>query len=238
MVRSHPAAPPTIRGLWPPFGRRWTSSSAGSFNQRSAGRGERLLIGGDTVNSSQLRALPRCAHIASHGKSGTAATCLTGFVSGTNATTLSAVTRCTYGWARTGRTWPTRLREAGAVVVRREMARGSNVSIAQNGAGTRRLDQCKIRGLCSRCVPSISIGERDPKMTIYYQCEMKRGDARTVGWIEERGAKVGSRVELKSADGEFWEVVEVYQPGLQEAQLRAKQANDRNALPSIAGNRT
>lgn len=72
-------------------------------------------------------------------------------------------------------------------------------------------------------------------MTTYFQCRLRHGDAETVAWIEERGAKVGKRVELKTADGEMWDVAEVYPHGLDEAALRQKQANDRNALPSIIG---
>jgi len=72
-------------------------------------------------------------------------------------------------------------------------------------------------------------------MTTYYQCRLQRGNSETVGWIEDRGAKVGASVELKSADGNFWRVTEVYPFGMDEAKLRQKQANDRNALSSIAG---
>lgn len=74
-------------------------------------------------------------------------------------------------------------------------------------------------------------------MTTYFQCKLRQGDSETVGWIEDRGAKVGARVELKTADGGFWDVLEVYPGGLDEATLRQKQANDRNALPSIIGAR-
>jgi hypothetical protein len=70
---------------------------------------------------------------------------------------------------------------------------------------------------------------------MYFQCKFRRGDAETIAWIEERGAKVGAEVELLSADGQFWRVVEVYQPGLDEAVLREKQKKDRNSLPSIIG---
>jgi hypothetical protein len=69
-------------------------------------------------------------------------------------------------------------------------------------------------------------------MTMYFQCKMRRGNAETVAWIEERGAKVGAEVELTTADGECCKVVEVWQPGMEEEALRAKQAADRNSLPS------
>jgi hypothetical protein len=71
-------------------------------------------------------------------------------------------------------------------------------------------------------------------MSTYYQCRFQRG-SKTIAWIEERGAKVGASVELKTADGERWNVIEMFVPGLDEAKLREKQQNDRNALPSIAG---
>ncbi len=73
-------------------------------------------------------------------------------------------------------------------------------------------------------------------MTIYYQCKLRNGSAETVGWVEERGAKVGADVEL-AEDGSFWRVLEVWQPGLDEVALRSKQKNDRNALPSLVGKR-
>lgn len=72
-------------------------------------------------------------------------------------------------------------------------------------------------------------------MALYFQCKMRRGEHETVGWIEERGARIGLHVELLSLDGKFWEVTEVWRPGLEERALKAKQARDRNALPSIVG---
>lgn len=68
---------------------------------------------------------------------------------------------------------------------------------------------------------------------MFFQCKLRQGDAETVAWIEARGAKVGNWVELKTADGQMWQVTEVYGYGLDEVALRQKQANDRNALPSI-----
>ena len=71
-------------------------------------------------------------------------------------------------------------------------------------------------------------------MTLYFQCKLQCHDDTTIGWIEECGAQVGKSVELKT-DGRFWDVVEVYKPGIEEEALRKKQANDRNSLPSIIG---
>lgn len=68
-----------------------------------------------------------------------------------------------------------------------------------------------------------------------YQCKLKLADgSTTIGWIEERGAKVGHKCELLE-DGKFWEVVEVYQPPLEEKVLKEKQKRDRDCLPSIRG---
>ena len=69
----------------------------------------------------------------------------------------------------------------------------------------------------------------------YFQCRLSErgGSGRTVGWIEERGARVGSFVEMKDLGGARYRVDEVYQPPLEIAVLRAKQARDRNALPSL-----
>lgn len=69
----------------------------------------------------------------------------------------------------------------------------------------------------------------------YKQCLLSKGQSSTVAWIEERGAKEGYEVELKTADGDFWRVDKVYPYAIDEDALRTKQANDRNALPSIAG---
>ena len=44
---------------------------------------------------------------------------------------------------------------------------------------------------------------------LYYWCNLQRENNHTSGYIEERGAKVGSKVELVDLDGEFWEVMSV-----------------------------
>ena len=71
---------------------------------------------------------------------------------------------------------------------------------------------------------------------LWYQCKFRGADGgETVAWIEERGASVGAMVELVTADGKFWEVLEVYEPPMNGAALREKQTKDRNSLPSIIG---
>jgi hypothetical protein len=69
----------------------------------------------------------------------------------------------------------------------------------------------------------------------YYQCKLRAIDdsSETVGWIEERGAKLGARVEMKDFGGRLFEVLEVYGMPMEETALREKQARDRNAFPSL-----
>jgi len=69
----------------------------------------------------------------------------------------------------------------------------------------------------------------------YHQCRMKEvnGSRETIGWIEDRGAKVGAHVELKDFDA-FFEVLSVSDIAINADDLRQKQANDRNCFASIA----
>ncbi len=74
------------------------------------------------------------------------------------------------------------------------------------------------------------------KQKMYMQCRMEQqrehGIAELVGWIEERGAKVGARIELKGEEG-LWVVVTAGGPAVEIQKLREKQAADRASLPSI-----
>ena len=47
---------------------------------------------------------------------------------------------------------------------------------------------------------------------MYQQCELQNGTAKTVAWIEERGAKPGRIVELLDIglEPEMWTVVKVF----------------------------
>lgn len=67
---------------------------------------------------------------------------------------------------------------------------------------------------------------------LYFQCALAKGRARTTGWIEQRGAKVGARVELKGSTG-LWTVLAVHKPGRNGSWLRDKQVKDRGSLKSI-----
>ena len=55
-----------------------------------------------------------------------------------------------------------------------------------------------------------------------------------VAWIEERGAKVGARVELKGEAG-LWIVDTVGNEAIEEKNLRGKQQMDRRSLTSVSG---
>lgn len=68
-------------------------------------------------------------------------------------------------------------------------------------------------------------------MKQYYQCRMRRGNQELTAWIEERGAKVGAKVELKPT-GDFWEVLSVG-VGLPEDLLKEHQKMHRKSLVSV-----
>jgi hypothetical protein len=64
-----------------------------------------------------------------------------------------------------------------------------------------------------------------------FQCLLRQGDTRAVAWIEECGARVGARIEVKGEDG-LWEVDGVYQPPRTAAWLRENAGRVRKGLPS------
>ena len=66
----------------------------------------------------------------------------------------------------------------------------------------------------------------------YHQCKLTNGTTHTVGYIEERGAIVGAKVELEEHD-ELWEVLTVSTNFYTKNELRAKQRADRNSCSSI-----
>ena len=73
-------------------------------------------------------------------------------------------------------------------------------------------------------------------MTHYFQCRLEKetseGLERTVGWIEERGAKVGAKVTLKGEEG-WWTVATVATPGLNSAQFMQQKEKSRVKLGSL-----
>lgn len=66
-------------------------------------------------------------------------------------------------------------------------------------------------------------------MAKLYQCTLSQGSARTIGYIEDRGASVGKMVEIKDDGFEgFWRVESVGSHGIEATELREKQRKDRN----------
>lgn len=66
----------------------------------------------------------------------------------------------------------------------------------------------------------------------YYQVELELMGFKITTWIEERGAKVGNKIELTEF-GETWNVLSVYNPGIEEAVLKENQRLNRNSLSSL-----
>lgn len=59
---------------------------------------------------------------------------------------------------------------------------------------------------------------------MYRQCKFQKGNKFQTAWIEERGAKEGAWVELKSDNHEKWQVVEV--GGRQTAEMVQELSSD------------
>jgi hypothetical protein len=65
------------------------------------------------------------------------------------------------------------------------------------------------------------------------------GESKSRGWIEERGARVGARVEIEELGG-FWEVTGVGDTVLSKTQMREQENRSRQsftALKSYRGNK-
>jgi len=73
-------------------------------------------------------------------------------------------------------------------------------------------------------------------LTEYFQCRFEQeqpdGKKILVAWVEKRGSKVGSLVELKGEDG-LWLVISNGGSGQSDEWLRTKQGVDRRSLKSI-----
>lgn len=73
----------------------------------------------------------------------------------------------------------------------------------------------------------------------YRLCGLAQENARTQGWIEDRGAKIGARVEIEELGG-FWEVTGVGDTVLSKAEVKEKESRGRGsftALKSYRGNK-
>jgi hypothetical protein len=69
-------------------------------------------------------------------------------------------------------------------------------------------------------------------MKNYRQCGLAQENQRTIGWIEERGAIAGARVEIEELGG-FWTVTGVGQTLMSREELTTKQRADRASCSSI-----
>lgn len=73
----------------------------------------------------------------------------------------------------------------------------------------------------------------------YRQCGLAQGESRSIGWIEERGAILGARVEIEELGG-LWEVTGVGSSVLSKAEVREQENRARTpftALKSYRGNK-
>lgn len=73
----------------------------------------------------------------------------------------------------------------------------------------------------------------------YRQCGLSQGNARTIGWIAERGAKLNARVEIEELGG-FWQVTGVGDTVHSKTEMREAEARGRQsftALKSYRGNK-
>ena len=69
-------------------------------------------------------------------------------------------------------------------------------------------------------------------MKTFRQCRLAQNNFYTIGWIEDRGAKVGAFVEVDELGG-LWEVIDVSSHSMTQNDLREKQRVDRGSLKSI-----
>ena len=73
----------------------------------------------------------------------------------------------------------------------------------------------------------------------YRLCGLSQGNARAQGWIEERGARVGVRVEIEELGG-LWDVTGVGDTVRTKTEMREAEARARQpftALKSYRGNK-
>jgi hypothetical protein len=66
---------------------------------------------------------------------------------------------------------------------------------------------------------------------LHFHCLLKRDKTHTVGWIEQRGAQIGFKVEIDGEDG-LWDVIEVHGPGRTLAALKETEKRVRRGMPS------
>lgn len=80
--------------------------------------------------------------------------------------------------------------------------------------------------------PSAIAQQEKESVMMLHQCRLRQGSARTVAWIEARGARAGARVEIPELGG-FWQVETVCPLPMTVERWREKQRIDRKGMPDI-----
>ena len=66
----------------------------------------------------------------------------------------------------------------------------------------------------------------------YHQCNLQQGNTNTVGWIEERGAKIGMNVEIDELGG-FWTVTSVGETTKTKEEVKDAENRARRSFDSL-----
>lgn len=69
-------------------------------------------------------------------------------------------------------------------------------------------------------------------MKKFFQCSLSQNGQRTVGWIEERGARIGALVEVPELGG-YWHVDRVGDHAMDKRELSEMTATKRKGFKSI-----
>ena len=63
----------------------------------------------------------------------------------------------------------------------------------------------------------------------YHWVQLKNGNKRTCGYIEQRGAKIGNRVQMIDIDNEFWDVLTVSE-GVDKSLIRENEKQHKKVF--------
>lgn len=75
------------------------------------------------------------------------------------------------------------------------------------------------------------------KQVNYRQCGLTQNGSRVVGWIEERGAKLGARVEIEELGG-LWEVFGVGEFVRTKAEVHETENRSRGSFTALKAYRS
>jgi len=71
--------------------------------------------------------------------------------------------------------------------------------------------------------------------TLYYWCQLQRGNEHTCGYIPSRGAKIGKMVELLEYGKEFWKVTSVDKNPVTKEYIRKNEKKYEDFQKSLKG---